>query len=200
MAKEGRDAAPGLEGIAAAAGAGKRPGAPPLDSWNPPFCGDIDLRIAADGTWLYQGSPIGRPSLVRLFASIMRKEGDRHVLVTPVEKVGIRVDDAAFVAVAMAVAEGPAGRVLSFRTNVDDVVTCDGDHPLRFVPQPGEAGTVAPYLHVRRDLWAKVARPVFYDLVALGEEREIDGAMMFGVASAGIFFPIARADSLGEVS
>jgi len=197
MAKEGRESAGGIDGIAAAASAARRRGPPPLDAWNPPFCGDIDMRIAADGTWFYQNSPIGRPALVRLFASVLKKEGERHVLVTPVEKVGIRVDDAPFVAVAMAVEQRNGLRTLVFRTNVDDEVTCDAEHPLRFVPQPGDE-VPAPYVRVRGDLQAKVARAVFYDLVALGEEREVDGRMMFGVASAGIFFSLATMESLAD--
>jgi len=166
-------------------------GLPPVHLWNPPFCGDIDMRIATDGTWFYMKTPIGRPALVRLFASVLKREGERYFLVTPVEKVGITVDDAPFLAVEMREAAG----TLRFRTNVDDWVACDADHALRFEPETATGG-LKPYLHVRRGLWAKVTRALFYDLVARGEERDIDGRRMFGVASAGAFFPMAEADGL----
>ncbi len=124
------------------------------------------MRIAADGTWFYCGSPIGRAPLVQLFASILRKDGDRYVLVTPVEKVGIKVDDAPFLAVEMARGEGDEPR-LTFRTNVEDIVTVDAEHPLRF--ERGAAEGLKPYVNVRGDLWALVKRALFYDLVALGK-------------------------------
>jgi uncharacterized protein len=189
----------GLDGIADSARSALRKGPPPVHLWNPPFCGDLDMRIAADGTWYYLASPIGRPALVRLFASILKREGDRYFLVTPVEKCGIVVDDAPFLAVELAIAHDGTGRALSFRTNVDDQVTCDVEHPLRFDAEPGTGG-LKPYLHVRAGLWAKVTRALFYDLVDLGEEREIAGVRMFGVASAGEFFPMAPADSLRDLS
>ena len=166
-------------------------GLPPVHLWNPPFCGDIDMRIATDGTWFYMQTPIGRPALVRLFASVLKREGERYFLVTPVEKVGITVDDAPFLAVEMREAAG----TLRFRTNVDDWVACDADHALRFEPETATGG-LKPYLHVRRGLWAKVTRALFYDLVVRGEERDIDGRRMFGVASGGAFFPMAEADGL----
>jgi hypothetical protein len=170
---------------------------PPVERWNPPFCGDIDMRIGADGTWFYQKSPIGRASLVRLFASILKREDDKYFLVTPVEKVGIIVEDAPFLAVELAAELGPGGQVLGFRTNVDDLVAAGPGHALRFEPEPGTGG-LKPYLHVRRGLWAKVTRALFYDLVALGEERDINGKAMFGVASNGEFFPMAEASALRE--
>jgi hypothetical protein len=185
----------GLDAILAAAKAAANRGLPPVHLWDPPFCGDLDLRIAADGSWFYLGTPIGRPALVKLFASVLKREGERYFLVTPVEKCGIHVDDAPFVAVELLTEEGPGGQVLHFRTNVDDWVICGADHALRFVTEPATDG-LKPYLHVRRDLWAKVARPLLYDLVALGEERIIDGVRMFGVMSSGCFFPMAPADSL----
>lgn len=187
----------GLDGIAQAARREGGKGLPPVHLWNPPFCGDLDIRIASDGTWSYLKTPIGRHALVKLFASVLKREDDRYFLVTPVEKIGIVVDDAPFVAVEMTTEDGPDGRVLNFRTNVDDWVACGRDHRLRFEPEPGTGG-LKPYLHVRRDLWAKVSRPLFYDLVELGEERDIDGQVMFGVASAGEFFVMAPADSLKE--
>jgi hypothetical protein len=196
MAK-GRQQVPGAEDIAGAARKAARKGAPPVHLWNPPFCGDLDMRIAADGTWYYLKSPIGRPALVKLFASVLKREGDRHFLVTPVEKVGITVDDAPFLAVEMRVEDGPGGRTLHFRTNVDEWVACGPGHGLRFAPEP-ETGGLKPYLHVRRDLWAKVARALFYDLVELGEERMVEGRRMFGVTSGGEFFAMAPAEALKE--
>jgi hypothetical protein len=196
MAKEGQTGI-GLEAIAAALPSGKRKGPPPVHLWNPPFCGDIDMLIAADGTWFYQKTPIGRPALVRLFASVLKREGDKYFLVTPVEKVGIAVADVPFLAVELDVAKGPQGRVLKFRTNVDDWVACGPEHALRFEPESGTGG-LKPYLHVRRGLWARVTRALFYDLVALGEEREVDGRAMFGVASGGAFFVMAEASVVRE--
>ncbi|HEV2627465.1 MAG TPA: DUF1285 domain-containing protein [Pseudolabrys sp.] len=192
MAKAGQG---GLEAIAAALPRDK--GLPPVERWNPPFCGDIDMRIAADGVWFYQKTPIGRPALVKLFASVLKKEGDKYFLVTPVEKVGLKVDDVPFLAVEMSAGGDDQGRqMLTFRTNVDDSVTAGPGHALRFEPEV--TGGLRPYLHVRRDLWAKVTRAVFYDLVALGEERVADGRRMFGIASAGAFFPMVEADALRE--
>jgi uncharacterized protein len=187
----------GLDGIAQVAQREGGKSTPPVHLWNPPFCGDLDMRIATDGTWFYLKTPIGRHALVKLFASVLKREGEKYFLVTPVEKVGITVDDAPFLAVEMKVEDGPNGRVLQFRTNVDDWVACGRDHALRFEPEAGTGG-LKPYLHVRRDMWAKVSRPVFYDLVELGEERDVDGERMFGVASAGEFFVMAPADSLKE--
>lgn len=187
----------GLDGLANAARSGAKKGPPPVHLWDPPYCGEIDMRIAPDGTWFYEKTPIGRMPLVKLFASVLKREGDQHFLVTPVEKCGITVDDAPFLAVEMQVDETADGPALRFRTNVDDWVHCGADNRLRFEPEEGTGG-LKPYLHVRRDLWAKVARPIFYDLVARGEERAVDGIRMFGVASQGEFFAMAPADSLKE--
>jgi uncharacterized protein len=193
MAKEGQSA---LDGITAALrDAGKGP--PPVERWNPPFCGDLDMRIATDGTWFYLKTPIGRPALVKLFASVLKREGDKYFLVTPVEKCGIQVDDAPFLAIELAVEQSAAGPILKFRTNVDDWVSCGPDHALRFEPEPATGG-LKPYLHVRRDLWAKVTRTLFFDLVERGEEREVEGRAMFGVTSMGSFFPMAPADQVRE--
>jgi hypothetical protein len=193
MAKAGQG---GLEALTASLPRENK-GPPPVERWNPPFCGDIDMRIATDGTWFYQKTPIGRLALVKLFASVLKREGDKHFLVTPVEKVGIVVDDAPFLAVEMKTSAGAGGQVLQFRTNVDDWVTAGPGHALRFEPQPANGG-LKPYLHVRRELWAKVTRALFYDLVALGEEREIGGKVMFGVVSGGEFFAMAEASVLRE--
>ena len=173
-------------------------GPAPVHLWNPPFCGDLDMRIAADGSWFYLGTPIGRPALVRLFASVLKREGDAYFLVTPVEKCGITVDDAPFMAVALEIADGPAGRELRFRTNVDDLVTCGAGHELRFEREA--TGGLKPYLHVRSNLWAKVTRSLWYDLVELGEVRDLDGTQTFGVASAGAFYAMATADGLTDVA
>lgn len=195
MAKQGQTAEQGavqrLDGLTQAARGASVRGLPPVHLWNPPFCGDLDMRIAADGTWYYLGTPISRPALVRLFSTILKREGDRYFLVTPVEKVGIRVDDAPFLAVEMAREGEGATRRLSFRTNVDDWVVCDADHRLRF--EKGSGDGLTPYLHVRADLWAKVTRPLYYDLVEMGEERVVEGENLFGVMSGGAFFPMADA-------
>jgi hypothetical protein len=194
MAKEGQGRATGLDAIAGAVGGAAAKGPPPVHLWNPPFCGDLDLRIAADGTWYYLKTPIGRPALVKLFASVLKREGDRYYLVTPVEKCGIVVDDAPFLAVELKVDTRASQPLLHFRTNVDDWVACGPQHPLRFEPEP-ETGGLKPYLHVRRDLWAKVTRALFYDLVELGEERDVGGQRMFGIASDLEFFAMQPAAS-----
>ena len=155
------------------------------------------MRIAGDGTWFYLKTPIGRPALVKLFASVLKREGDSYFLVTPAEKCGITVDDAPFLAVELKVEDRDAGRVLHFRTNVDDWIACGPQNALRFEPEIGTGG-LKPYLHVRRDLWAKVTRTLFFDLVDIGEEREVEGRAMFGVASMGLFFPMAPADQVRE--
>jgi uncharacterized protein len=201
MANERQDKSPrgGLDELAGNARSAGGKGPPPVHLWDPPFCGDLDMRIATDGTWYYLKTPIGRPALVKLFASVLKREADKYFLVTPVEKCGIAVDDAPFLAVEMRIEEGGGGRVLNFRTNVDDWVACGPEHQLRFEPER-DTGGLKPYVHVRRDLWAKVTRALYYDLVELGEEREIDGRRMFGVASGGEFYVMAPAESLGGLT
>jgi hypothetical protein len=194
MAKEGQVGLRSITGAVRRA-AGRAP--PPVERWNPPFCGDLDMRIASDGTWFYLKTPIGRPELVKLFASVLKREGDKYFLVTPVEKCGIAVDDAPFLAVELKIEHGSGGRVLSFRTNVDDWVDCGREHPLRFERESATGG-LKPYLHVRRDLWAKVTRTLFFDLVELGEERDVEGRAMFGVTSMGAFFAMAAAEELRD--
>ncbi|GGB05101.1 hypothetical protein GCM10011491_36540 [Brucella endophytica] len=187
----------GLEALIsrARAEAGEK-GLPPVEMWNPDFCGDIDMEIRADGTWFYMGTPIGRQPLVRLFSTILRKDEDgRTYLVTPVEKVDIRVEDAPFLAVEMSVTGEGATQALTFRTNVGDVVEAGPEHPLRFEIAP-ENGGLKPYLRVRGRLEALLARPVMYDLVALGEEMEIEGRLMFVVRSRGAVFTIMAAEGL----
>jgi hypothetical protein len=171
-------------------------GLPPVERWNPPFCGDIDMRIDVNGTWYYQGSPIGRLPLVKLFSSILKREGEKYFLVTPVEKVGLIVEDAPFLAVELMIAR-QGGQLLKFRTNMDEWIDVGPRHPLRFEAEP-ETGGLKPYLHVRRDLWAKVTRALYYDLVGLGEERVVDGKTAFGLASGGEFYVMADAGALRE--
>lgn len=183
------------------AAAGTKSGAkPPVEKWNPPFCGDIDMEISADGLWHYMGTPIGRPALVKLFASVLRKDEDgKTYLVTPVEKVGIRVVDAPFMGVEMATeGEGP-DTTLVLRTNVDDVVRIGADNPLRFEIEPETLG-LKPYVHVRGRLDALMTRALMYDLVALGETETIDGVEMFVVKSGGVTFPIMEAAKLEALS
>ncbi len=184
--------------IARAARSGK--GVPPVERWNPEFCGDLDMEIRADGTWFYMGTPIGRPALVQLFSSVLRKDEDgKTYLVTPVEKVGIRVEDAPFLAVEMVVTGEGEAQALTFRTNVGDVVEAGPGRELRFVDQP-DTGGLKPYLHVRGRLEALVARSVLYELVEVGEEIEIDGRMMFAIRSRGAVFPVMPADALHRLS
>jgi hypothetical protein len=184
--------------ISRATRAGK--GLPPVERWNPDFCGDLDIEIKADGTWFYLGTPIGRMPLVQLFSTVLRKDSDgKTYLVTPVEKVGIRVVDAPFVAVEMSVTGGGDEQTITFRTNVGDVVETGPDHPLRFVDEP-ETGGLKPYVLVRGRLEALVARPVMYELVQYGEELEVDGRMMFAVRSGGGVYPIMPAETLKKLS
>jgi hypothetical protein len=189
----------GLEAlIGRAARAGK--GLPPVERWNPDFCGDLDMEIKRDGTWFYLGTPIGRMPLVQLFSSVLRKDEDgRTYLVTPVEKVGIRVEDAPFVAVEVDAGRRDGEQVLTFRTNVGDVVEAGPDRPLRFVDEEGTDG-LKPYLLVRGRLEALVARPVMYELAELGEEIDVGGTAMFAVRSAGAVFPIMPAERLRRLS
>ena len=182
---------PSAEGLAASLKATKTRGLPPVETWNPPFCGDIDMEIRRDGTWFYEGTPIGRPGLVKLFASILIREGNDYFLVTPVEKVGIRVQDAPFVAVDFeASGKGQAQR-LTFTTNLENITVAGPEAPLRFV-RDDETGEPSPYVRVRRNLEALIDRKSFYRLVDLGVHH--DG--WFGVWSGGVFFGIIPSDEL----
>jgi hypothetical protein len=166
-------------------------GPAPVEKWNPPYCGDIGMKIRADGVWLYQGSPIGRMPLVKLFAGVLRKDADgKHYLVTPAEKVDVEVADAPFLAVEMEVRGSGRGQTLTFRTNVDDVVTAGPEHPLRFAIEPGSQG-LKPYLLVRGRLEALVTRAVYYDLVELA----VDEGNGLGLWSGGEFFATPAAAS-----
>lgn len=190
MSADQRDAGNPLRGLTEAKAA---KGPPPVHSWNPPFCGDIDMRIAQDGTWFYMNSPIGRKPLVQLFSSVLRHDEDgKYYLVTPVEKVGIRVDDAPFTAVRMSVSGEGEAQVISFETNVDDQVTVDEAHPMRFAEEEGTGG-LKPYVLVRARLEALVSRALFYDLAAAG--TVVDG--WFGVWSSGRFYPMQKAAEIG---
>lgn len=164
---------------------------PPVERWNPAYCGDSLMRIARDGTWSHAGAPIRRPALVRLFSTILRKDDDGFMLVTPAEKLSIAVEDVPFVAVLMAGEGKDRDQRLIFTTNVGDEVTLGPDHRFRFTPDP-KTGAPIPYLHVRGRLEARVARPVYYALVERAVER--DGAL--GVWSGGVFF--ALDDAWGE--
>jgi len=159
-------------------------------------CGEFEMRIGADGTWFYRNSPIGRLPLVKLFASVLRRETDgSYWLVTPVERGTIIVDDVPFVAVEVdAEGEGPS-RKLSFRTNLDERVTADEAHPIR-VEIDAATGEPRPYIHVRNGLEARILRPVYYQLVELGEFRELDGKESFGIWSGGRFFILGSIDGL----
>jgi hypothetical protein len=164
----------------------------PVEAWDPPYCGDIGLRIRADGVWLYQESAIGRPALVKLFASVLRREADgRHYLVTPAEKVLVTVDDAPFLAVAMDIMGSAREQTLVFRTNVDDIVTCGPLNPLRFAPAPPDGG-LKPYLLVGGRLEALVTRSLYYDLVGLIVTERRDGRDALGLWSGGAFLPLAN--------
>lgn len=159
-----------------------------------PVCGDLDMRIAKDGTWFYRGTPIGRKPLVKLFATVLRREADgSHWLVTPAERGRIAVDDAPFTAVELTVAGAARDQALTFRTNVDDEVTADAEHPLRVAHDP-ETGEPSPYIMVRNGLEARLVRSVYYQLVDLGEERREGGATVYGVWSKRRFFPLGSLD------
>lgn len=185
------DTVPSAESLAQAARSATKKGPPPVHLWNPPFCGDIDMRIARDGTWFYLGTPIGRPGLVSLFASIIKREGDAYFLVTPVEKVGITVDDAPFVAVDFEQVDD----ALEFVTNVGDTVRAGPDHPIRVVRDP-ETGEPSPYIHIRANLEALIDRKSFYRLVDLGEHGQHEGKEWFGLRSQGVFFPVIPSEEL----
>jgi uncharacterized protein len=188
-----------LQALISRANDGSR-GLPPVEKWNPPFCGDIDMEIRADGTWFYMGTPIGRSPLVRLFSTVLRRDEDGQTyLITPVEKVGIRVIDAPFLAVEMAVTETDGGPLLTLRTNVGDLVEAGAEHPLRFEIEPVTGG-LKPYVHVRGRLEALLSRPLMYDLAALGEDIAINGIDWFAVRSGGEIFPIIESARLKDLS
>jgi len=184
---------PSAENIASTVRATAKRGLPPVHLWDPPFCGDLDMRIARDGTWFYLGTPIGRPELVRLFSTILRKDGENYYLVTPVEKVGIRVDDAPFVAVDFEADGEGAARILTFETNVGERISAGPEHPIRVERDP-ETGEPSPYILVRADLEALIDRKSFYRLVEIGAHH--DG--WFGLWSEGAFFPVIPSEELPD--
>lgn len=178
---------PSADSIAQSATAAAKKGPPPVHLWNPPFCGDLDMRIARDGTWFYLGTPIGRKPLVKLFSSIIRKDGDKYFLVTPVEKVGITVEDAPFVAIDFDVSGTGLDQLLTFTTHVDDTATAGPEHPIRVTRDP-ETGEPAPYVLIRANLEALIDRKSFYRLVELGVHHETEDGRWFGIWSGGEFF------------
>ncbi len=186
----------GFEGLLAAARKASGQGLPPVHKWNPPYCGELDMRIARDGTWFYQGTPIGRKPLVKLFSTIIRRDGDDYFLVTPVEKVGIKVDDAPFVAVDFEVDNAGPDQTIAFVTNVDDVVIAGPNHPIRVSHDP-TTGEPSPYVLVRDNLEALIDRKSFYRLAELGTHEQHDGEAWFGLWSAGRFFPMIRSSEMG---
>ena len=175
--------------MASVQAAGKGAGPAPVHLWNPPFCGDLDMRIARDGTWFYQGTPIGRPALVKLFSNILKLEGGKYYLVTPVEKVGIIVDDAPFVAVDFTVSGVGDAQALQFETQVGDKVSAGPEHPIRVV-RDAQSGEPSPYVMVRAGLEALIDRKSFYRLIELGVHQPHEGKSWFGLWSGGQFFPV----------
>lgn len=169
-------------------GSGK--GLPPVEKWNPPNCGDIGMAIQRDGVWFYQGSPIGRKKMVRLFSRILRRDEDGiYYMVTPVEKVPVAVADVPFLAIEMEVKGEGKGQNLYFRTNVEDNIKASADNPLRFVID-SKTKEPSPYVLIRGRLEARLVRSVFYHLIECGTHEQLDGKKVFGVWSGGQFFPI----------
>jgi hypothetical protein len=175
----------GLDGVIAAAKQAPGRGLPPVHLWNPTHCGEIDIVIKKDGLWFHEGTPIGREALVRLFSTVLRKDPDGFHLVTPVEKMKITVEDAPFIATRV----DQVGGALKFLTNVGDEVEAGPDNAIRVEMDP-KTGEPRPYLHVRRGLEALIARPVFYELVELAQERETEAGPQMGVSSNGAWFPV----------
>lgn len=178
---------PLAEGLAAVQVAAKK-SPPPVHLWHPPFCGDIDMRIARDGNWFHEGSPIGRMGLVKLFSSILRREGDEFFLVTPVEKVRIKVDDAPMLAVDFEVEGAGRDQRLRFFTKTEDEVVANAANPIRVVM--GAGGEPSPYVHIRAGLEALIDRKSFYRLIELGVHHDHEGESWFGLWSDGCFFPV----------
>ncbi len=187
--------APNADTLAAAAKAASRKGPPPVHLWNPPFCGDLDMRIARDGTWFYLGTPIGRAPLVKLFSSILKREGDDYFLVTPVEKVGIKVDDAPLLAIDFEATGSGQAQVVTFTTKTEDLAVAGPDHPLR-VERDAVTGEPAPYVLIRANLWALIDRKSFYRLIDLCCHHDHGGQMWFGLWSSGQFFPVILSSEL----
>jgi len=181
---EDRESSSGLAGVTEAARRAPGRGLPPVHLWNPAHCGDIDILIRRDGVWLHEGSPIGRPELVRLFSTVLRKDPDGYCLVTPVEKLSIRVEDLPFRAVSVE----RRGDALVFRTDVGDEVEAGPELPIEVETNPA-TGEPAPRVRVRADLWARIARPVFYELV----DMAVSEGDRLVVRSNGAAFPLGPA-------
>ncbi|MEM0899510.1 MAG: DUF1285 domain-containing protein [Pseudomonadota bacterium] len=170
----------------------------PVERWEPDLCGEIDIEIRADGSWYYLGTPITRHAMVKLFASVLRKDEDGITyLVTPVEKLAIKVEDAHFLAVDMAVTEDAARQAITFQTSLGDLTTIGPDHSLRFETDT-ENGGVKPYVCVRGRLEALVSRSLAQELLSLGSHEQVDGKSMFGISSCGVFFPVMESEKLKE--
>jgi uncharacterized protein len=182
-------AALSADALSASLAALPKKGPPPVHLWNPPYCGEIDIRIARDGTWFHEGTPIGRAAMVKLFSSILKREGDRHYLVTPVEKVGIQVEDLPFRAVDLVATGAGPDQNLTFTTQTEDTVLAGPDHVLRVTIDPA-SGAPAPSVHIRGGMEARIDRKTFYRLVDLGTQEDVDGTPWFGVWSARVFFPM----------
>ncbi len=174
---------PSADSLASAAQHFAQSGPAPVHLWNPDFCGDLDMRIARDGTWFYLGTPIGRQRLVRLFSTILKREGEEYFLVTPVEKVRIQVEDVPFIAVDFEA----GGGVITFEANVGEHVPLGPDHPLRL--EHNEKGEPAPYINVRANLEARIDRKSFYRLVDMAEIANVQGVPWLGIWSQNRFFP-----------
>ncbi|TVP87666.1 MAG: DUF1285 domain-containing protein [Pseudomonadaceae bacterium] len=170
---------------------GQRREPSPVHLWNPPLSGEMDMQITRDGTWYHEGDPITRKPLVQLFAGILKYDADeqRYYLVTPVERWGIQVDDAPFVATQLQVAGSGKDQQLTFSTNLDDQVMADAEHPVRVVVD-GTTEEPAPYVLLRANLEALIHRNVFYQLVELAVSETVEGVQRTGVWSGGTFFPI----------
>jgi hypothetical protein len=186
---------PSADGLMSAVSAASKKGPPPVHLWNPDFCGDIDMRIARDGTWFYQGTPIGRPAMVRLFSGILKLEEGKFYLVTPVEKVGIVVEDAPLHAVDFEASGTGRDQVLTFFTRTEDEVVAGPENVIR-VDRDAETGEPSPYVHVRRGLMARIDRKSFYRLIDLGAHETVDGTAWFGLWSSGRFFPVIPSQDL----
>lgn len=193
--KQDSSASINADNLAASAKAAGKKGPPPVHLWNPPFCGDLDMRIARDGLWYYLGTPIGRKNLVKLFASIIRKDGDDYFLVTPVEKVGIKVDDAPFVAVDFTISGTGQEQSVSFITNMDEEVIASSSKPLRVEIAP-DTGEVSPYVLVRSNLEALIDRKSFYRLFENCCKEIYEDHEWVGLWSEGTFFPFILASEL----
>lgn len=180
---------PSADGLVASVKAASKKGPPPVHLWNPDFCGDLDMRIARDGTWFYLGTPIGRAPLVKLFSSILKLEEGKYYLVTPVEKVGIKVDDAPLLAVDFEVTGEGKTQEIRFFTKTEDEVVASAENPIRVV-RDTKTGEPSPYVHVRRGLEALIDRKSFYRLVEIGTQERLDGTDWFGLWSGGTFFPV----------